>query len=80
MPQSIELSILTVYCNYLNFLKNTNKPSHISVMLKSGLIRYFIPFVENLSNAEICITAYADKAEIEILTAVLIPIKYSFRI
>ncbi len=67
MPQSIELSIFTVYCNYLNFLKSTNKPTHISVMLKSGLFRYFIPFVKKLSNAEICITAYYAKAEIEIL-------------
>lgn len=67
MPQSIELSAFTVYYNYLNFLKNTNKPSHISVMLKSGLIRYFIPFVGGISNGEICITAYSDKAEIETL-------------
>ncbi len=67
IPQSTELSVFTVYCNYLNFLKNTNKPSHASVMLKSGLIRYFIPFVGKVSNGEICITACSDKAEIETL-------------
>lgn len=67
MLQSIELSAFTAYCNYLNFLKDTNKPSHTSVMLKSGLIRYFIPFVSRISNEGTLITAYVNKAEIETL-------------